>query len=139
MQPLQDVLTDPSDSGVGSEFFSRPPLRSVFFIMGTLLMLMALAVACFVLVRNWNELPTMSVAQMGLATATMLILWFLSYQIFERLYELYSQAKLDPSFVRSPIDKVLRSAGNLMFATLFFGFMAATWFLFALNTALCHR
>ncbi len=140
MQPLQDVLTDQSNSSaVDSAFFSRPPMRSASFILGTLLLLIGLACACLILVRRWNELPTIAIMQMGLATATIVILWIRAYQIFYRLHELYLQAKQDSSFVRSPIDNVFRSAGNLMSATLFFGFSATVWFLIALGSALSHH
>jgi hypothetical protein len=140
MQPLQNVLTDQSNSStIDSDFFNRPPLRSYYFLMGTFTMFMALACGCIVVVRYWNELPTMSIAQMGLATTTLVILWFRAYQSFQRLHEVYTQAKLDPSFVRSPIDKVFLSAGNLMSATLYLGFSAAAWFFLALGTALRHH
>jgi hypothetical protein len=81
----------------------------------------------------------MAIMQMGLATAAILILWVRAYQIFQRLHELYSEAKSDASFARSPMDQVFRSAGNLMYATLFFGFMSAAWFLLALGTAVSHH
>jgi hypothetical protein len=139
MQPLQDVLTDQSNSSaVDSAFFSRPPMRSTSFILGTLLLLVGLACGCLILVRRWNVLSTIAIMQMGLAAVSMVILWFRAYRIFERLHELYLQAKQDPSFVRSPIDNVFRSAGNLMSATLFFGFSATAWFLIALGSALAH-
>jgi hypothetical protein len=140
MQPLQDVLTDQSNSSaVDSAFFSRPPLRSTSFIMGTLLLLVGLGCGCLILWRYWSVLPTIAIMQMGLATATIVILWIRAYQIFQRLHELYLRAKQDSSFVRSPIDNVFRSAGNLMSATLFFGFSATVWFLIALGSALSHH
>jgi len=140
MQPLQNIFTDQSNSSaVDSGFFSRPPLRSTSFIMATLLLLVGLACGCLILWRYWNELLTIAIVQLGLAAAMIVILWFRSYQIFQRLHELYLQAKQDSSFVRSPIDNVFRSAGNLMSATLFFGFSAAVWFLLALGSALSHH
>jgi hypothetical protein len=140
MQPLQDVLTDQSNSSaVDSSFFSRPPLRSYYFLCGTLFLLIGIAVGFFILVRRWNALSTIAIMQLGLAVASMIFLWVRACQIFQRLHELYLQAKQDSSFVRSPIENVFRSAGNLMSATVYFAFSGAVWFIVALGSALRHH
>jgi hypothetical protein len=40
----------------------------------------------------------------------MLALWWRTYVTCQRLHEVYSQAKSDPSFARSPLDTALRNA-----------------------------
>jgi len=102
-------------------------------------MLMAIAVGSSILLRHWNELHTMAIFFMGAAATYIVILWIRAYQIFERLHEMHSQAKLDPSFARSPSAKVFKSAGDLMTAVLFGAFAAAVYFFFALGAALSHR
>jgi hypothetical protein len=140
MQPLQDVLTESNGPRVAeSDFFRRPPLRSYQFIVATMVMLMALACGSLILGRHWNELSTSGIMQLGFATAAVVLLWVRIYQIFQRLHELYCQASLEPSFARSPIDKVLRSAGDLMYAVLFYAFAGAAYFYFALDSALSHH
>jgi hypothetical protein len=140
MQPLEDVLIESNGPRVAeSDYFSRPPQRSYQFIGTTISMLVATAVGSSILVRHWNELHTMAIFYMGAAATYIVILWVRAYQIFERLHEMYSQAKLDPSFVRSPTAKVFRSAGDLMTAVLFGAFAAAVLFFFALGAALSHR
>jgi hypothetical protein len=140
MQPLQDVLTESNGPRVAeSDFFRRPPLRSIYFISGTFTMLVALAGACLLPARHWNESRTTAILFMAGAMVATVLLWIRAYQIFQRLHELYSEAKLDSSFVRSPIDKVFRSAGDLMFATLYFAFIAAFLFLLALASSFNHH
>jgi hypothetical protein len=140
MQPLEDVLTESNGPRVAeSDYFSRPPQRSYQFIAATISMLVAIAIGSSILVRHWNELQTMAIMFMGAVAASTMILWLRAYQIFQRLHELYSQAKLDPSFIRSPTDKVFRSAGDLMAAVLFGAFVAAAYFFFALAAALSHH
>ena len=140
MQPLEDVLIESNGPRVAeSDYFSRPPQRSYQFIGATISMLVAIAVGSSILVRHWNELHTMAIFFMGAAATYMVILWVRAYQIFERLHEMYSQAKLDPSFARSPSAKVFKSAGDLMTAVLFGAFTAAVIYFFALGAALSHR
>jgi len=140
MQPLEDVLTESNGPRVAeSDFFKRPPMRSYQFIAATLMMLIGLACGSLVLGRHWNELTTYDIMQLGFATATVVLLWLRLYQIFQRLHELYCQASLEASFARSSIDKVLRSAGDLMFAVLFYAFLSAAYFYFALGSALSHH
>lgn len=140
MQPLEDVLTESNGPRIAeSDYFNRPPLRSYQFIGATISLLVVIAVGTGILARHWNELQTMAVMFMGMAVTYTVILWLRAYQIFQRLHELYSQAKLAPSFVHSPTDKIFRSAGDLMAAVLFGAFAAAVYFLFALGAALSHR
>jgi hypothetical protein len=140
MQPLEDVLTESNGPRVAeSDFFRHPPLRSVYFILGTFTMLAALAGSCLLVARHWNESRTTAITFMAMAMVATVLLWIRVYQIFQRLHELYSQAKLDTSFVRSPIDGVFRSAGDLMSATLYFAFLAAAWFLLALASSFNHH
>src|SRR5580704_5312394 len=99
MQPLQDVLIESNGPRVAeSDYFSRPPQRSYQFIGATISMLVAIAIGSSILVRHWNELHTMAIFFMGAAATYIVILWVRAYQIFERLHEMYSEAKLDPSF-----------------------------------------
>jgi hypothetical protein len=140
MEPLQDVLTESNGPRVAeSDFFKRPPSRSYQFILSTITLLLALAIGLAVLIRHWNELQTMAIFYTGMATVATVLLWLRVCQIFQRLHEQYSAAKLESSFVRSPMDKVFRSAGDLMSATLYFAFLAALYFLFALGAALSHH
>src|ERR1700675_312690 len=114
MQPLEEVLTESNGLRVAeSDYFSRPPLRSYQFIGATISLLVAIAIGSSILVRHWNELQTMAIMFMGFAPMCTVILWLRAYQTFQRLHEQYSQARLDPSYIRSPMDKVFRSAGDL--------------------------
>ncbi|MGB8543592.1 MAG: hypothetical protein WCD49_18335 [Candidatus Acidiferrales bacterium] len=140
MQLFQDVLIDPSESKtIRSDFFARPPLRSLYFILGTLFALLALALVAGIAERNWNHLSTTSIIYMALATTMMLFVWLGAYYVFERLHELYSEAKLETTFAGSPTEKVFRLAGGLMGNILYYGFGAMFWFLLAFGVALNHR
>jgi hypothetical protein len=140
MQPLEDILTESNGPSVAeSDFFTRPPMRSYQFVAGTLTLLLALGVGCLVLARHWDQIQTMSIYLAGFAAFSMVFLWVRIYQIFQKLHETYSHAKLDVSFVHSPVDKVLRNAGDLMSATLYFAFTAAMLFFLALGSSFSHH
>jgi hypothetical protein len=139
MQPLRELVTYPDDFSVlRSSFFGRPPLRSYRFIAGTLILLLNLAVVAFVVVRNWNTLPAFVIMWIGMATAMMMLWTWGVYQIWQRLYELYSEAKLDSSFARSPVDRVFGLAGVLISATMFWPIAAALIFLLAFGGLSIH-
>jgi hypothetical protein len=139
MHPPTDVVTYQDDwSVLRPDFFGRPPARSYLFIAGTLMLLVSLAVIAVILVRHWNDVRPTTLMLMGLAVPMVALWWFAIYQIFQRLHEIYSQAKPDPSFVRSPIEKVFRLSGALMSATLFWPILAALYLVLAFGGLVDH-
>lgn len=139
MQSLRDLVTYPDDFSVlRSNFFERPPLRSYRFIASISILLFGLAVVAFIVVRNWNKLPAVVIMWMVMAAAMMMLWTWGVYQIWQRLYELYSQAKADSSFARSPVERVFGLTGLLISATLFWPIAAALIFLIALGGLSLH-
>jgi hypothetical protein len=130
-------ITDRSDLGnFASDFFARGPLRSFYFILGTVVLGVNLAGVGVILVRYWDRMPTIATFQLGFAMVCMVGLWGRAYMTCERLHDIYSQRKSDPAFDRSPLDTALRNAAAMTGASLYFSFFAAAWLLFALGSAL---
>jgi hypothetical protein len=133
MEPFRDQ-SEPRN--IASDFFARVPLRSYYFIAGTVTMGIDLAVIGFVLFRFWRQIPTIAIVEMGFAAVAMLVLWNRAYVTCRRLYEVYSESKMSPSFARSPLDTALRNAAAITGACLSFSFFIAAWLLLALASAL---
>jgi hypothetical protein len=130
-------ITDQSDLGnFASDFFARGPLRSYYFIAGTVVLGINLAAVGVILVRYWDRLPTIATFQLGLALVCMLGLWGRAYVTCQRLHDVYSQGKSDPAFARSPLDTALRNAAAMTGASLYCSFFGTAWLLFALGSAL---
>jgi hypothetical protein len=119
-----------------AEFFARAPLRSFYFLAGSVVVGIDLAAVGLILVRYGRHMPTIAILQLGFAVVGMLALWWRAYVTCERLHEVYSQAKSDTSFARSPLDTALRNAAAVTGGTLYFSFFIAAWLLFALASAL---
>jgi hypothetical protein len=140
MQPVGQYVTDQNEArGFTSDFFARKPLRSSYFIAGTVGMGVDLALVGLVLFRSWSQMQTTAILQIGLAVFALLALWSRAYVTSRSLHEVYSEAKLSPSFARSPIDRALRNAAAITGASLFFSFMIAAWLLLPLGSALRHH
>ena len=136
MEPVGQYITDQSGPRTfTSDFFARGPLRSNYFIMGTILMGMDLAMVGLILFRYWSQMRTIAILQVGFAVVGLLMLWSRAYVTCRRLQEVYSQAKTDPSFARSPLDTSLRNAAAITGASLYFSFFIAAWLLLALYSA----
>jgi hypothetical protein len=103
--------------------------------MGTILMGMDLAMVGLILFRYWSQMRTIAILQVGFAVVGLLMLWSRAYVTCRRLQEVYSQAKTDPSFARSPLDTSLRNAAAITGASLYFSFFIAAWLLLALYSA----
>ena len=56
-----------------SDFFARGPLRSFYFIAGTVVLRINLAAVGVILVR-WDHMPTIATFQLGFAVVSMLAL-----------------------------------------------------------------
>jgi hypothetical protein len=137
MEPLGQYVSEQSEPrNFESAFFARRPLRSYYFIAGTVLMGMDLALVVLVLFRSWSQMRTIAIFQIGLAVFAMLALWSRAYTTWQRFHEVYSQAKLSPSFARSPLDTTLRNAAAITGAALFFSYFIAAWLLIALASSL---
>ena len=137
MEPLGQYVSEQSEPrNFVSAFFGRGPLRSYYFIAGTVMMGMDLAAVAFVLFHFWSQMRTTTVFQIGFATFAMLALWSRAYITWQRLHEVYSQAKLSPSFARSPLDTSLRNAAAITGAGLYFSYFIAGWLLLALVSEL---
>ena len=137
MEPVGQYVTDQSEPrNFASDFFARGPLRSNYFIMGTILMGMDLAMAGLVLFRYWSQMQTIAIFQVGLAVVSLLMLWSRAYLTCQRLQEVYSQVKSDPAFARSPLDTSLRNAAAITGASLYFSFFIAALLLLPLYSAL---
>jgi hypothetical protein len=137
MQPVGQYVTDQNEPRTfTSDFFARGPLRSNYFIMGTILMGMDLAMVGLVLFRYWSQMRTIAIFQLGFAVVGLLMLWSRAYVTCRRLQEVYSLAKSDTSFARSPLDTSLRNAAAITGASLYFSFFIAAWLLLALYSAL---
>jgi hypothetical protein len=140
MEPVGRYITDQSEPrNFASDFFVRSPLRSYYFIMGTILMGLDLAMVGLGLSRYWSRMHTTAIFQLGLAVVSLLLLWGRAYVTCQRLHEVYSQAKSDPSFAGSPLDTSLRNAAAITGASLYFSFFIAAWLLLALFSALHGR
>jgi magnesium-transporting ATPase (P-type) len=140
MEPLGQYVSEQSEPrNFESAFFERRPLRSYYFIAGTIMMGMDFALVALVLFRSWSQMATFAIGQIGLAAFAMLALWSRAYTTWQRFHELYSQAKLSPSFARSPLDTSLRNAAAITGAALFFSYFLAAWLLLALAYALRGR
>jgi len=118
------------------DFFARGPLRSLYFIAGTIVLGINLAAVGVILVRYWDHMPTIATFQLGFAVVSMLALWRRAYVTCQRLHEVYSQGKSDPAFPRSPLNTALRNAAAMTGASLYFSFFGAAWLVFALGSAL---
>ena len=130
-------ITDQSDLGnFASDFFARGPLRSFYFILGTVVLATNLAAVGVILVRYWDRMSTIATFQLGFALLCLLGLWGRAYITCERLHDVYSQGKSDPAFARSPLDTALRNAAAMTGASLYFSLFGATWLLLALGSAL---
>jgi uncharacterized membrane protein YeaQ/YmgE (transglycosylase-associated protein family) len=137
VQPVRQYATEQIDlRNFTSDFFGRGPLRSNYFIMGTILMGIDFAMVGLVLFRFWSQMRTVAILQLGLAVVGMLMLWSRAYVTCRRLREVYSQAKSDPSFAHSPLDTSLRNAAAITGASLYFSFFVAAWLLLALYSSL---
>jgi hypothetical protein len=136
MEPFRDQS---ESRNIASDFFARVPLRSYYFIAGTVTMGIDFAMVGFLLVRFWSQMPTIAILEIGFAVAAMLVLWNRAYVSCRRLHEVYSQAKSSPSFARSPLDTALRNAAAITRASLSFSFFIAAWLLLALVSALSGR
>jgi hypothetical protein len=140
MEPVGQYVTDQSEPrNFTSDLFARGPLRSYYFIAGTVMMGMDLALAALVLFRYWSQMQTVAIFQVGLAVVSLLVLWSRAYLTCQRLQEVYSQVKSDPAFARSPLDTSLRNAAAITGASLYFSFFIAAWLLLALYSALRGR
>jgi hypothetical protein len=137
MEPVGQYVTEQGEPrNFTSDFFARGPLHSYYFILGTILMGMDFAMVGLVLFRYWSQMRTIAIFQVGFAVVGLLILWSRAYVTCQRLQEVYSQAKSDPSFARSPLDTSLRNAAAITGASLYFSFFIAAWLLLALYSAL---
>jgi hypothetical protein len=136
MEPIRDH-SEPRN--ISSDFFARVPLRSYYFLAGTITMGIDVAVVGFLLVRFWNQMPTIAIVEIGFGVSAMLVLWDRAYVSCRRLHEVYSQAKSSPSFARSPLDTALRNAAAITGASLSFSFFIAAWLLLALVSILRGR
>jgi hypothetical protein len=137
MEAVGHYVTDQSEpQNFTWDFFARSPLRSYYFVLGTLLMGMDLAMVGLVLFRYWSRMRTIAIFQVGFAVVGLLMLWSRAYVTSQRLQEVYSHAKSDPSFARSPLDTSLRNAAAIMGASLYYSFFIAAWLLLALYSAL---
>jgi hypothetical protein len=72
MEPIRDKS---ETRNIESVFFVRGPLRSYYFIAGTIIMGIDLAMVGFLLVRSWNQMPAMAILEIGFAVGAMLVLW----------------------------------------------------------------
>jgi uncharacterized membrane protein YhaH (DUF805 family) len=137
MEQFGQSITDHSDLGnFASDFFARTPLRSFYFIAGTVVLGVNLAGVGVILVRYWDRMPTIATFQLAFALVFLLGLWGRAYVTCQRLHDVYSQGKSDPAFARSPLNTALRNAAAMTGASLYFSFFAAAWLLFALGSAL---
>jgi hypothetical protein len=132
----QSIMAHSDLRNFPSDFFARTPLRSFYFIAGTVLMAIDLAAVGMVLVRFWHRMPTTAMLQVGFAVVAMFALWWRAYLTCQRLHEVYSQAKSDPEFAHSPLDTALRNAAAVTGGSLYFSFFMAAWLLLALASAL---
>jgi small-conductance mechanosensitive channel len=137
MQHFGKFVTGHSDlRNFASDFFARTPFHSFYFIAGTVVMAIDLAAVGMVLARFWNRMPMIAMLQVGFAVVAMFALWWRAYLTCQRLHEVYSQAKSDPGFTRSPLDTALRNAAAVTGGSLYFSFFMASWLLLALASAL---
>src|ERR1700678_683371 len=95
MQPFGQYVTEQSERDLGfpSSFFSRSPLRSYYFLVGAVWMVMDLAMVGLVLHRYWSQMSTSAVLYLGFATIGILLLGYRTYLTGQRLHEVYSQVK----------------------------------------------
>jgi hypothetical protein len=140
MQSIPNVPADLTDASVKwFDYFRQPPLRSFRFVMSTLLMVLVFTVGLLVLTRHWNELSTMTVMFIGVATFNLVTLWLGVYVIFQRLYKLYARTEPNSSSVHSALENAFRSAGAVIQLTLICTFLAANFFFLAIGNILSHH
>jgi hypothetical protein len=139
MEPFGQSFTDQSEPRIASNFFARVPFRSYYFIAGTVMMGINLVIVGLIAVRFWSRMPALAMAEVGLAVVAMLVLWNRAYLTCRKLHEVYSEAKMNASFARSPLDTTLRNAAAITGASLSFSFFTAGWLLLALGSALRSR
>ena len=137
MEPVGQYVADQGEPpSFTATFFAKAPLRSIPFIVGTVMIGLFVLIAGTALLRWWNEISSLAIAQIGLAAFSLVCLWNRAYVTCRRLNEVYSQSKLSPSFNRSPLDTALRHAAVITSATLYFSFFIALFFLCALVSVL---
>jgi hypothetical protein len=137
MEPVGQYVADQGEPrNFTADFFAKVPSRSIPFIGGTVTMGIALLLAGLFLLRSWNQISPIAISGIGLAMISMVALWNRAYVTYRRLNEVYSQGKLNPSFIRSPLDAALRNAAVITSATLYFSFFIAAWLLVALTSVL---
>jgi hypothetical protein len=108
-------------------FFSKPPLRSPYFLANTTMMLALFAMVGIVLVRVGERLNTLSKVWMILCLVVLALLWDRARRSHQTIHEAYEGIIRTAQAEGEPTRNALTGAANMSF----FGFHLALWAAFA--------
>jgi hypothetical protein len=123
----------------GPLFFAKPPFRSYFFVGDTLLLLVALSILGFVLVKYWTLLPAISVYWLGLAGFCMVAVWVVALRCYRRIHELFQSGAVSSVPDGSPLGVAMSSAAGMIQWGLFFAYFITAGVLMQLANVLAAR
>jgi len=120
------------------KFFSRPPLRSAYFLVSTVICLVCLILAILVLYRHWARLSPGEAMLMFLIICPGVVgIWWRTFQAIDQVRELYAQGLIAEVKHGSPLDMALTAAAQTS-DLLFSGSLGIMFLLLYINDLLAR-
>lgn len=119
-----------------ASFFANPPFRSYFFVGDTVLLIGALSILGFVIVRYWLRLPAISIFWLGLVGSCMIAVWVAALRCYSRIHEMLRSGSANSVGDGSPLGVAISSAAGMIHWGLFFAYMMTAGVLMQLDRVL---
>jgi hypothetical protein len=121
-------------SDFGRSFFSKPPLRSVYFWIPTVWVIVDIITALLIGRRLYGRLGTFGLVFICFSVAALVIFWFRVWQSQIRLHQMTLYSRSSDREEQERFDIVFTEAAHITTTGMFlapFGLMASLW---ALNS-----
>jgi hypothetical protein len=105
---------------LGPKFLAGSPLSSYFFLVDTVLLLVASCLNVFVLVNYWGRTATFTHFWLIVNFAAMITFWVKVWQHHKRIRQLFRTGAITTVEPGSPLDSVMHTAGSLMHLSLYY-------------------
>lgn len=99
---------------LGPRFFQGSPLRSYFFFVDTLLLVLAVLFNVFVLARYWTATRSFTHFWLCVNLWAMILFWLKCWQYHGRIRQLYRTGAISEMQHGSPQDVIMQTTGSLM-------------------------
>src|SRR6185437_3480422 len=119
-----------------ASFFANPPFRSYFFVGDTVLLIGALSILGYVVVRYWQRLPAVSLFWLVLTGFGMIAVWTLALRCYRRIHETFRSGSAHSVSDGSPLGVAMSSAAGMIHWGLFFAYMMMAGVLMQLDRVL---